>query len=750
MIALTGNAQAQAQNAPSPAQRLRGSILDERIAPGTGTTLPETVVTAKMARSYRAETATSATRLAEPILDTARSVQVVTRQLIEDRKINDPQEAAQNVSGVQRGASFTGPGENFVIRGFVQQDVIKDGFRAGTASNSGLSATGPTDVANLERIEVVKGPTAILYGRGEPGGLVNYITRTPAFENRFSIEQQFGSDEFYRTVLGANWEAVPGKVALRVDAAYERNGSFIDFVSGERYFAAPAIVWKISQDTTLTFRGEYSHDQSSTNPGVPYLDGRVLPGIPYSRYFGEPGLTDFTAETWRGLLQLDHRWNEHSRTALSLHGITAHNNGAYFTLFNYAGGPTFDPVTGDVSRGIAITNFTDDNITARIDQVFEWTLHERPAPAGAGTDGKSVTAGTGFAIKNQLLLSAEFERQANDTHRLLGGQEPLNAFDPRYRGYQPIPLIPFPGFPLNFDEKSDTEANAYSLVFQDRISFGETAYLSFGGRVEWFDAAQTFSYPATVPFPSSANSQDQVTFNPSAGLVVKPARNVSIYGSYAEADSSFINVGKVTVNGEALDPEHARQYEVGVKMELFERRLIATASIFQIEKSDVAAADPANPFFSINAGDERSRGFEFDLAGEPLPGWRIQANYAYIDARVTYDPLGLNNGHRRYGVPEHSGGVFTTYEIQDGPLKGLGFGGGVFLADRTEIDNANTGDLSGWAQTDAVVFYQRRNFRAQLNVKNLFDNEFYYSTGFGNTVTPAAGRAIIGSVRFEF
>ena len=118
-------------------------------------------------------------------------------------------------------------------------------------------------------------------------------------------------------------------------------------------------------------------------------------------------------------------------------------------------------------------------------------------------------------------------------------------------------------------------------------------------------------------------------------------------------------------------------------------------ALFQIEKSDVAASDPNNPFFSINGGDQRSRGVEFDVGGEPLPGWRLIANFAYIDARVTNDPAGINNGHRLPSVPENSGGVFTTYEIQHGVLRGLGFGGGVYLSDRTEIDLANSGNISG-------------------------------------------------------
>ncbi len=394
-------------------------------------------------------------------------MQVVNKRTLQDQLINDPQEAASDVSGVVRTGSYNGIGENYLVRGFQQQDLIKDGFRAGSVSNAGLGAIGPTDVANIERIEVLKGPAAILYGRGEPGGVVNYITRLPGFENRFALEQQFGSYDFYRTQLNATWNALPQRLALGLDAAYDRNASFIDFVGGERYFVAPSLQWQIGRDTTLTFRGEYSHDHRSTIPGLPYDAGRVVPNVPYSRYLGEPGFTDFTNETFRGLLTLEHRWSEGVRTTLSVHDRYGQETGNYFILFNFAG-PLIDPA-GNIARGVSINDFDDNNLTARLDQVFEWTIYRgaepAAAPASKDKDGKSTPAAPtrssgGFpTVKNQLLFSAEYDRQDNNDIRVLGGEQPLNLFNPRYVGYAPIPLVPFPNFPLNFAELTNSTPN---------------------------------------------------------------------------------------------------------------------------------------------------------------------------------------------------------------------------------------------------------------------------------------------------
>jgi iron complex outermembrane recepter protein len=721
-----------------------------------GETSSEVVVTGHAPPSYNAEDATTATRLPAAVIDTDRSVQVVTPQLIEDRDITDPQEAAQNVSGVQRGASRTGVGEVFFIRGFQQSGLFMDGFRAGEASGGDVfTFEGPTDIANIDRIEVLKGPSAILYGRGEPGGTVNYITHTPLFEDHFSLEQQFGSYDFFRTQLDANWVAVPGRLAVGLDAAYQNNDSFIDFVGAERYFIAPALKLQIDEKTTLTFRGQFTDDDHSTATALPYDNGRVIPNIPYDRYLGEPDFTNIDTQTFRGLLTLEHRWNENNSTTLSVHGTHVDSDGGNFILFPFFG-PLQDPVTGDITRDAEIIHYADSYFTARLDHVWNWTIHDDAAEATttAPKDGKEVLTTTNqnylLTVRNQVLFSAEYDYQGIDGRRTLSGEAPINPYDPIYTGYAPRPLVP--GFPVAFREVSSASGDAFSLLLLDRLSFGETAYLTFGGRYEWFNATSKFAYPdGTVPFPNSNNTLDQGTFNPTVGLLVKPVRNISLYATYSESTASFQNIGLSTANGDALDPERSRQIEVGAKGEWLGGKLLTTASIFQIQKSDVAATDPNNPFFSINGGDQRSRGLELDVSGEPIPGWRITANYAYIDARVTDDPDGLNTGHRLPSVPYSSGGVFSVYEIQDGPLRGFGFGGGVYLSDRVEFDLANSGTLPGWTQTDALIYYKRGRFRVQLNAKNLFDSHFYFTNSFsGFEVERANPRTLIGSIKYEF
>ncbi|MFM2198785.1 MAG: hypothetical protein RLZZ505_2217 [Verrucomicrobiota bacterium] len=668
-------------------------------------------------------------RIDVPVLDDPRSVQVLPVELLEQQGITDIQDAVKNVSSVTRSSSFTGLGENYVLRGFVQQDLFKDGFRVGGVSNSGLVATSATDLAGIRQVEILKGPAAILFGRGEPGGVVNYVTNKAEFADAFSLEQAAGSHGFLRSTGSANWQAIPEKFALRLDASVESGGSFIDGVTGDRQFIAPAFTWAISEDTTLGFRGEYLNERRNTDAGVPIVGGRVLPGVPYHNYFGEPSFTEYDNESFRGLLELDHRWNEEHSTKLSLHGRKSSSEGAYFILFSFAG-PAFDPVTGNIARSLAQPDFKDESLTARIDHIWEADINA--------------------SVKNQLLVSAEYETENRDTFRQLSGHAPINVFNPIHTGYAPLPLLPFPGFPAFIDETSGTEADALSLLVMDRISFGEKFHLSLGGRIERFEGDNFFNYPPGT-FPSSNGPPTkETTFNPSVGLVYKPVEDVSIYTSYASSTNSFSNLGSITATGDTLDAENARQFEIGAKAELLDGRLTASAAIFQIDKSDVAGTDPANPLFSINAGEERSRGFETDLRYVPVSGLNLLANYAFIDASIQSDPTGATTGNRRYGVPRHSGGIFAVYEIQSGPLEGLGFGGGMHASDEVEITNGNIGTLPGFFTADALLYYSKDNWTARLNVSNLLDEEYYYTSGDGATVGRGDARTYTVSLKYEF
>lgn len=688
--------------------------------------LPEVVITAEKDKSegYKPDAPSSVTRMQEPILDSARSVQVVTPKVIQDRAIVNPQDAIQTVSGVQRSAYNTGQGESYIVRGFRQQNFLKDGFRSANVAGSSpvmINAGPPTDVANLQSVEVLKGPAAVEFGRGEPGGFVNYVTRDAEFDNNLGIQQMIGSFGYSRTQVNGNWEAVPEVLAMRLDLGYEQGGSFIDQVDGDRSFISSALRWNIAERTTLTVKAEYTHDDHINTPGLPYLSRGVFTGVPTDRFMGESGFTRLLTDSFRSLIKLEHEWNDAHKTTLSVHGVETSQEGGYFILFNF-GSP---PLPGGFPRAAADLQLTEQNLTVRLDHLYKTEL--------------------AHAIRNDLLLSFEYDYQRNNTGRRLYSHTQLNPLNPAYTGFAPGPI--FGAFPL--DEFMDIDAVSWSAMFMNRLNIHEKFFLTLGARVEWFQASMLSFYNS--PFFASTNTEfEQVNFNPSAGIVVKPTSKVSLYASFAQSTNSWQNVNRRTAAGGALDSESSQLFEVGTKAEFFDGSLLASLAFFQIDKANIAAADPANPLFSINAGSERSRGLEFDLNGEITKGWNVSFNYAYIDTRIRSSSVAGLSGSRRYGVPENSGAIFTTYEIQEGALKGLGFGGGVYMSDRVNNSPGNNGTLPGYAQTDALIFYKVGKARFQFNVKNLFDNDIYFSQGQNTMVQAAPGRTFLASVRFDF
>jgi iron complex outermembrane receptor protein len=691
--------------------------------------LQEVVITADKDKGYKADAPASVTRMPEAILDSARSVQVVTPKVLQDRAIVNPQDAIQTVSGVQRSAYNTGGGETYLVRGFRQQNFLKDGFRAGTVTGGNiLSGAPPTDVANLQSVEVLKGPAAVEFGRGEPGGFVNYATRDAAFQNSFGIHQQIGSFDFYRSQVNANWEAVPEVLAMRLDGGYELGGNFIEHMDSERLFLSTALFWQISERTALTIKAEHNHDDRINTPGLPYLNGGVLTGVPTDRFFGETDFTNLLTNTFRTLVKLEHRWNEAHKTTLSVHGMESDQEGGYFILATF-GGPFLNPVNGNIARAAAGVDFMEQNFTVRLDHLYTATLAND--------------------IQNDLLLSLEYDYQHNDNQRGLSSHTGLNPYDPIYTGFSPAPLVAIPGFPLFLRESTDIDAISYSGMFMNRLNINDKVFLTLGARLEWFQASNITRYSAP-PFRNVNTEYEQVNINPSAGIVVKPLPSLSLYASMAQSTFSLQNVNRITSAGGTLDAERSRQLEVGVKKEFLDGRILGSLAFFQIDKSDVAAADPANPLFSINSGSERTRGFEFDLNGEIASGWNLSFNYTYLDSRVRSSLAPGFSGSRRFGVPENSGGIFTTYEVQEGALKGLGFGGGVFMSDRVKNATGVQGTLPGWVQTDALLYYKIGKARLQFNVKNIFDNDIYFSQGQGTMVQAAPGRTFLAGVRFDF
>ncbi len=336
-------------------------------------------------------------------------------------------------------------------------------------------------------------------------------------------------------------------------------------------------------------------------------------------------------------------------------------------------------------------------------------------------------------IEHQLLFGFSLSRQYRVTNFESGIPiAPVNIFDPVYdQAFSPS------GVPTFSDA---TTRDAVGVYIQDQVTLLPNLKLLLGGR---FDV---FRQLVDNRLTNTENSQSGDAFSPRVGLVYQPIEPISLYASYAR---SFTPVNGRAFSGEFLIPERGTQYEVGIKTDL-SNQLSANLALYDLTRSNVTTSDPLNPGFSVQSGRQRSRGVEFDISGEILPGWNIIAGYAYTDARIVEDN-DTPTGNRRFNVPEHGINLWTTYRIQSGDLRGLGFGLGLYYLGERPIDNANTVNLPGFLRTDAAIFYERDQVRAALNIRNLFNVENYVSN-FGSSDFVAAGTpfTIQGSFSWQF
>ena len=280
---------------------------------------------------------------------------------------------------------------------------------------------------------------------------------------------------------------------------------------------------------------------------------------------------------------------------------------------------------------------------------------------------------------------------------------------------------------------------------QDQVTLLDNLFLLAGLRYDTVtESSEDFQ-------ADTRDSQSSDAFTPRVGLVYQPSEELSLYTSYS---TSFSPNSAITAAGDLLEPERGRQFEIGARAELLEGRLSANLALFNITKQNVATADPnalPGQNFSVASGEQRSQGIELDVIGEVAPGWNIVANYAYTDADITQDNSGLE-GNRIFGVPEHNANLWTTYEIQQGDFAGLSVGIGFnYVSDRFG-DNENSYTLGDYFLTNAALSYQRNNWTAALNFRNLFDVNYIDSSEGIRFIEnrPGAGLTILGSVSFEF
>lgn len=662
---------------------------------------------------YLVPEASTATRTDTPLRDIPQSIQVVPQQVLEDQNAVRLRDALRNVSGVFVGNTFGGTTDNFNIRGFADATILRDGFKE-SFTESGLSLR---DLADVEQIEVLKGPASVLYGYVEPGGAINLVTKQPSNDPFYNVDLSIGSYGFYRPSIDFSGPLTSNKaLRYRLNLAYQNADSFRDFVDSERVFAAPIFDLKLGDKTNLSINTSYLYDRRTFDRGIVAI-GEEVADIPIERFLGEPD--DFRRiEQFNIGYRFEHEFNDNLKIRNRFQYLQNNESG-----FN-TNATELDEDTGTLYRDY-------------FDNANEYKLYAMQ------TDLISKFR-TG-SVNHQLLFG--FDLQRNTIEGFF--RTPFDAFDtsvedrqtPSINIFNPIYNVRPPDRSSFIFRRDDlTTTDSLGIFLQDQIALADNVKLLVGGR---FD---TITQELDDELNDSESSQSNDAFSPRVGIVYQPIQPISLYASYSRSFAPNTGIG---FDGSLLEPTRGTQYETGIRAEL-NPALAATLAAYEITKTNIATTDPNDPAFSIAVGEQRSRGIEFDISGEVSPGWNIIASYSYTNAEIT-ESEDYPIGNKVPNVPHNKASLWTTYEFQNAGLEGLGLGLGLFYVDARQGDLENSFELPSYMRTDAAIYYKQNNWRAAINIQNLFGIRYFETSELGRTtVIPGAPLTVVGSFTVEF
>lgn len=636
---------------------------------------------------YVAVNSVTATKTDTPLLDVPQSVTVVTREQLDDQALRSLGELLRYVPGTTVGQG-EGNRDQITLRGQnTTADFFLDGVRDDTQYYRGLY--------NLERVEVLKGPYALIFGRGGGGGIINRVQKTPqaggAFMAGRASANSFGAWDISTDVNAP----LGGMAAVRVNAVYEALDNHREYFDGERYAVNPYVAVDFGTGWRAGLSYEYVNDDRVVDRGVPSLAGAPLTGY-REQFFGVPGVNRTTLEANIAKLRID------GAPARNVEVSTTVLYGDYDKVYTnvFANGPATAQ-----DGTVPLAGYTDP--TTRRNLLVQSNLVWDVAAGG---------------LNHRVLFGLEYGDQdsANRRRNAVLTHTDLDLTDPVF------PSVSFPA--LNRDTVSNVES--VSAYVQDQISIGDRFDIVAGLRYDRFDITG-FDRQADPDRPF-ARADEKVS--PRLGLIYKPQPNVSIYGSYSQSflprsGDQFLALSPTEQN---LEPESFTNHEVGAKWDI-RPDLNVTAALFQLDRTNATTPDPLNPTAAINVGETRTRGLEVAVTGRILPNWQISGGYARQEAR-----LRGNDAVRLAQTPKNQFSLWNRYDVSPR----LGFGLGVihqssqYAAIRT---SAATTRLPAFTRVDAAAFYRVcDDIELQLNVENLFDTTYFPDAHNNNNISTGA------------
>ena len=694
-----------------------------RLAPIT----VDAVLEGTLTDSYAAPDNFASTRTENAVVDVPQSTQAVTRQALEDAGATEIADAYDYLAGISQENNTGGLfGDDYLARGFQTDNLLVNGNRIGQPTT--------LDIANVERVEALRGPTAALFGRGDPGGLVNVVTKQPLAEPFYQAELTggtglFGDGSRFRDVRGTVDTGGPvdeaGRIRYRFNAAAEYERSFRKDIDEKVFFVSPVVDFDVDDRTVANVELIYQYREDSFDRGVFFVNDELELDRDFN--IAEDQTPTIDKHYVSGTVRVDRQFTDALRGRLGV-----------YTSFN-----DFD------GEGIQVTNVAGTTASAqrRILDGNDLFLTLQPELVADFVTGP---------VGHTLLTGLDLSYQTNDVHLPFGAAgTPFDVFDPDFPVDAPAVDLSQPGNSV-FDR--DLSARSIGVYVQNEIELTEQWRLLAGLRFDavWLEEDTSFFLnTGGPPFQSEADeSFDDTALLPRIGLVYRPIEELSVYASYAETYRPPTAGGLTDINGERVDPEESQSYEVGIKLDALDGKLTGTLAAFRADKENVLESAPGDFLRQVNLGEVRSQGVEFDLSGEVFENFSVGVSYAYIDAAIRGDDNpNLPSGTRLRNVPRNSASLQAAYRFSEGTFKGLRLFGGIVYEDEKRTDTSTTieTELPSYVRFDVGASYDLTDdIRTTFQIRNLTDETYYTSAAGRNNVAVGEPFSALLGVRVRF
>lgn len=688
-----------------------------KLPPGT------TITTAGPVDGYRALSAFSATKTATPIEQVPQSIQVIPRSVITDQNNVTVTEAIQNASNVQGTDTLaigtTGPFGQITVRGFTAQQYL-DGMNV-------MYNPGDRDsLVNVERIEVLKGPNAILYGggAGSPlGGAINIVSKLPTDKASLETGVTVGSKNYVQPYFDINQPLSADKTVLfRFTGSYTSNDTFVDVVHQNRYSFYPTLTLTNKEDTTLTIQGRVSRLEQQAYQGLPAV-GTVAGSFRLnpSLYIGPTDIPKSYSEVKSVTATFDRKLD--SIWSFNIKGRWADQSFDQRSQTTLSAAPDFPPSTWALQNIELAQKQQEFSVNPNLEARF------RLGPTN-----------------NVWLTGADYSRITDRGHMNTDFNTPL-----------PVDLLNNPVFPTPYTDPTTASPTFYSytdinsvyttkgLYTQLQSTIYDRLHVLAGVRLASINIDYVENYPFGLGvFSPTQFGSDTTKALPRVGAVLDLVPGLSVYGSYSEGMQASTFTQALNTN---VQPETSKQVEGGFKFNINDQ-LTGTVAVFDIKRENVPVV--------IGVGvatqyAQESKGYEADLIWQPTRNWKVLASYGHADVRFSDSNSGAPQGNRVPGVPEDSGRFWVNYAFDGPALRGWSAGAGVYVASSQYVDNFNLYKTAGYFTVDAKIAYETEHWRASFNVKNLTGEKYFVPyLWFGGQVAPGDGRAFYGTLSYRY